>query len=384
MSRTSRHLAETYNSEMMTSEPIDLTIARHCAKLLIIIVAYGNPSDVERCLNSLARSNWTDFAVFICENAGQEAFTLLRTLLTRQNGPLEQINDSSDTLDRPGGRLDVVLRCRFPGRAITVRLAAATENLGYAGGVNAWLERLIACHGWEAVLVLNPDTEVAETCLSELVAKTAEGFGMVGGALVFDDVPDRIINYGLHWSYRTGRTIAVGRNLPAGSAPSDALLATVDAISGACVLVTRTFIDEVGVMAEDYFLFMEDLDWGRRRGRQKIGFAPEAVIRHVGGASIGSTAEPRTRSPLSVYLTARNGVLFSRRWASWRWPLHLAVGLLYVCRYMFYGSPDIARIAFTGLIDGVKGRTGRPDMSAYPPCRTQLGSLRTDALSRTK
>ena len=192
------------------------------------------------------------------------------------------------------------MKCQFRGRAITVRLAAATENLGYGGGVNAWLERLIVYPGWEAVLVLNPDTEVGEICLSELMARATEGFGMVGGALVFDDAPDRIISYGLHWSRRTGRRIAIGRNSPAGSAPSNELLASIDTISGACMLVTRAFVDDVGLMAEGYFLFMEDLDWGLRRGQHEIGVAPKAIIRHVGGASVVSTTDPRTRSPLSV------------------------------------------------------------------------------------
>ena len=352
---------------MRTPSPIAFPIARHCAKLIVLIVSYGNPTDVERCLNSLARSSWTDFEVFVCENAGKDAFTRLRRLLVRQNGPLAQVGDISEPIDTPGGRLALVIRCRFRSRATVVRLAAAEQNLGYGGGINAWLERLIASPGWEAVLVLNPDTEVTETCLSELMAKAAEGFGMVGGALVFHDAPDRIISYGLRWSRRTGRRIALGRNSPPGSAPSNELLATIDTISGACMLVTRAFIDDVGLMAEDYFLFMEDLDWGRRRGRHKIGFAPGAVIRHVGGASIGSTTDPKARSSLSVYLESRNGILFSRRWAGWRWPLHFAVGLLYVIRYFLHGSPKIAKVALIGLIDGARGRSGRPDMSTYRP-----------------
>ena len=340
---------------------------RYCKKLVILIVSYKNPTDVERCLNSLARSSWTDFEVFVCENAGIPAFTALRSLLTRYNGALEQVNDSLDALFRPGGRLPVVMRCRFRGRRVNVWLAAAADNLGYGGGVNAWLERLLPHTGWEAVLVLNPDTEVGENCLSELMAKAAEGFGMVGGTLVFDDHPDKIINYGLHWSRISGRRIAVGRNFEASRRPTDKILANIDTISGACMLVTRGFIEDVGLMVEDYFLYMEDLDWGRRRGQHKIGLASGAVVRHVGGTSIGSATDRNALSPLSVYLESRNGVLFSRRWAGWRWLLHFAVGVLYAVRYFFYGSPEIARVALVGLIDGAKGMTGRPNMSAYRP-----------------
>lgn len=61
----------------------------------------------------------------------------------------------------------------------------------------------------------------------------------------------------------TGRVIAVGRNASTGSAPSVGDLGRIDAVSGACVLVTRASVEDVGLMTEDYL--MEDLDWGRRR-----------------------------------------------------------------------------------------------------------------------
>ena len=329
-------------------------------KLAVLIVSYGNPSDVARCLNSLGQSTWTQFEVFVCENAGNESFRQLEDLLTGEEGVLQRVGGSQDSIDDPDGVLTTVTRCQLRGRGNTVRLAAAKENLGYGGGVNAWLKRFLAHPGWEAILVLNPDTEVGSACLSELMTKAGEGFGMVGGTLVYDDAPDKIINYGLYWSRTTGRITAVGRNLPAGSVPSSKMLANIDAISGACVLVTRAFIDEVGLMAEEYFLYMEDLDWGQRRGQQRIGFAPKAVVRHVCSASIGSAMDPKERSALSIYLTARNGILHARRWAGWRWVIHFAAGMLTATQYIIHGAPYAAIIAFIGLIDGARGKTGQP------------------------
>lgn len=342
------------------------TPSERCEKLVVLIVSYGNPNDVDRCLASLARSNWNEFEVFLCENAGREAFSRLLSTLGRPDGPFDPV-DCGSALDRPAGRLGAIARGRLRGRKNAVRLAAAEDNLGYAGGVNAWLGRLRDVPGWEAALVLNPDAVPSAACLAQLMAKTAQGYGMVGASLVFDDFPERIASFGLRWSRWTGRTIAEGRDLPSGSMPSDRELARIDAISGACVLVTRAFVEEVGLMDEDYFLYMEDLDWGRRRGRHKIGYAPKAVVRHRGGASIGSNTDPRTFSPLAVYLASRNSILFSRRWVRWRWPLHFAVGLLYVARYALVGSRAIAKVALAGLIDGARGKTGRPDLSIYRP-----------------
>ncbi|EIG57050.1 glycosyltransferase family 2 protein [Bradyrhizobium sp. WSM1253] len=330
-------------------------------KLAVIIVSYCNAEDVDRCLKSLARSDWDHFEVFICENGGEAAYRGLLAALVGPDRTLQRSSDASDTLDQPQKRLAAVAKCRFQDRTNAVRVGLAVENLGYGGGVNTWLEPLLAVPGWGAVLVLNPDTEVDSRSLSELIAKSAEGFGMVGGSLVFDNTPDKIINYGLHWSRTTGRVVAVGRNAPIGSAPSVEDLGRIDAVSGACVLVTRAFVEDVGLMAEDYFLYMEDLDWGRRRGKHRIGFASKAIIRHIGGTTIGSAVAPEKRSHLSIYLSARNGILYARRFAGWRWICHFGVGLLFAARYMLKGSVPAARVAFLGLLDGAKGKTGRPD-----------------------
>ena len=60
-------------------------------------------------------------------------------------------------------------------------------------------------------------------------------------------------------------------------------------VMGACMLVRRTAIEQVGPLDEDYFLFSEETDWCfrfHRRGWQVL-FFPGAECVHVGGASHG-------------------------------------------------------------------------------------------------
>ncbi|MDR3435126.1 glycosyltransferase family 2 protein, partial [Telmatospirillum sp.] len=327
-------------------------------RLLAFIVTYGEPGDVNRCLRSLALSQLADFEIFICENGGEAAFSNLTNLLLGPDGILEVANvDAAERLDRPGGRIARLVKCRFRDRSNIVRIGRAVENLGYAGGVNAWLERVLDRSGWCAALVLNPDTEVHEACLSELLKVVDQGYGIVGPTLVFDEAPERIVNCGLRWSSITGRVTAVGRNLPADRAPPAELLAGIDAVSGACVVATRSYIEDVGLMAEDYFLYMEDLDWAHRRGRHRTGFAEKAIVRHVGGTTIGSSSDLKTQSPLSVYLSARNRILYGRRWAGRMWILHFGTGLLYAARYALSGAPASANLSMKGLVDGARGRS---------------------------
>jgi N-acetylglucosaminyl-diphospho-decaprenol L-rhamnosyltransferase len=346
---------------LQTDDLYALAPAGHLAQVAVIIVSYGNPRDVERCLRSIALSDWNHLEVFVCENAGAAAFDRLVATVVGPRGPLIRAGSALNELDLPAQRLARVVNCRFSSRSNIVRLAEATENLGYGGGINAWLERIIQQAGWDALMILNPDTEIEPFCLSAFVNKSREGYGMIGGALVFHDAPDRIINYGLRWSRVTGRVVAVGRNASTRNQPSSEMISNLDAISGACVFVTRAFINEVGPMSEDFFLYMEDLDWGLRRGSQKIGYAALAVVRHVGGTSIGSSVDPGRQSPLSIYLSARNSILYARRRAGWFWIIHLFVGSLYAIRYVLHGRPSASLTAFAGLLDGMKGKTGRPD-----------------------
>jgi GT2 family glycosyltransferase len=58
---------------------------------------------------------------------------------------------------------------------------------------------------------------------------------------------------------------------------------------GACMLVRRDALDEVGPLDEDFFLFSEETDWHYRfrlAGWQVL-FFPGAEVVHVGGAGHG-------------------------------------------------------------------------------------------------
>jgi len=63
----------------------------------------------------------------------------------------------------------------------------------------------------------------------------------------------------------------------------------VECVMGACLLVRRAAIDEVGPPDTSFFLFSEEVDWCYRfaQGGWKTLFTPEAECVHVGGASHG-------------------------------------------------------------------------------------------------
>jgi GT2 family glycosyltransferase len=63
----------------------------------------------------------------------------------------------------------------------------------------------------------------------------------------------------------------------------------VDSGIGACLLVRKEVIDEVGMFDERYFFFFEETDWAyqMRSAGWKIFHVPSALIYHLQGQSIG-------------------------------------------------------------------------------------------------
>jgi GT2 family glycosyltransferase len=82
---------------------------------------------------------------------------------------------------------------------------------------------------------------------------------------------------------------------------------------GAAVLLSRSYLEDVGLLDERLFLYYEDfeLSWrGRHRG-WRYRYEPRSVVRHVHSATTGEN------SRLADYYTTRNRLLILTRHATW-------------------------------------------------------------------
>ncbi len=95
----------------------------------------------------------------------------------------------------------------------------------------------------------------------------------------------------------------------------------MDYVVGASLLVRSSYLQEVGLMAEDYFLYFEEIDWVTRgRGRCVLAYAPKSVVYHKIGASIGTATNPLRKSLQSDYYSLCNRLLFTRRFFPYALP----------------------------------------------------------------
>ena len=249
------------------------------------------------------------------------------------------------------------------GSDAIVRVAQMPENLGYAGGINAWLRHLLDLPGWQAVWILNPDTEPTPSALFELANHASRHKrGMVGSRIVSAVWPDGARTCGLSWRKITSRTVAVNHaHLAAFDSDPDNVEARLDAPDGASIYVTRSLIERIGLMDERYFLYYEDLEWGFRAKKLKeLGYAHRSVVPHKGGTTIGSSASRARRSHLAVYMEFRNRIVFVRHrygaWLAWAVLMQMA----HIATYLLAGSLSNMVAAGRGTLAGLRGETGNP------------------------
>jgi GT2 family glycosyltransferase len=176
-----------------------------------------------------------------------------------------------------------------------VRVIERSTNEGFATGVNLGVRETHA----PFVLLLNPDCVVEEQEIGRLVAFAQQrpDAAIVGPRILNADhtvqgsarrFPGLTTAFAGRSSWLTRRfpnNPLSRHNLPALDAQETPL--DVDWVSGACMLVRRDALKQVGGMDERFFLYWEDADLCRRLtdvGWQIVYF-PSATIVHAGGRS---------------------------------------------------------------------------------------------------
>lgn len=116
-------------------------------------------------------------------------------------------------------------------------------------------------------------------------------------------------------------------------------------LSGSCFLVRRTAWEAVGGFDEQFFMFFEDVDLGRRLGRAgySIVWEPAAEVKHVGGHTWRSNPAPMLKAH---HESARRYVALAYpKW--WHAPARALAATVLSARQ----KAEIARAARKGTLD---------------------------------
>lgn len=236
--------------------------------LSVIVVSYNTRTLLQQCLES------------ICSQVEQEP---------KAGGIDERIAAEIIVIDNASSDgSQAMVRAEFP----RIRLLENVQNAGFARACNQGLNEGVG----RLFLLLNPDAVLRENALTELIAflDSHPTVGLVGPKLIYPDgsfqhssfrfptlpmtfldffpINHRLINSRLNGRYP--------RRIQAHPFAIDHPL-------GACMLVRREAVDDVGLLDESFFMYCEEVDWCYRlkSAGWSIYCVPSAVVVHHSGAS---------------------------------------------------------------------------------------------------
>jgi GT2 family glycosyltransferase len=300
--------------------------------LSIIVVSYNTANLLRACLQSVYANSHAQYSaeVIVVDNAS------------------------------PDNSAEVV-RLEFP----QARLIANSENKGFAAANNQALELATGKY----VVLLNPDTEVIGPALWKMVAflEAYPQAAVVGPALIY---PDGAFQEGsfhfpglfqiffdffpLNWRLTRSRLNGrYPRHHYEGAYPR---AYEIDFPLGACLMLRREVLEQVGPMDEAFFMYMEEIDWCYRikaarnpvnNHPWKIYCLPAAKIIHHAGAS-----SRQFRDEMFYQLYKSRAYFYRKHYSrpfqtAARWLTRLGLAKLFLAGWLNQKRGKISREEFT-------------------------------------
>ncbi len=236
------------------------------------------------------------------------------------------------------------------------------ENLGFAGGNNLGIQHATG----DYLLFLNNDTEITENFISAMRGELDHhpDIGLLSPLILYFDDKRKIQYAGYTpMNYLTGRNEGIGV-MEDDSGQYDHLTTETGYCHGAAMMCRRKDLDRVGLMAEHFFLYYEELDWCEKFKRTgfKLGFTGKAKIYHKESMSVGK------ESSLKTYFMTRNRWLFIRRNTKWLTRFVFSGYYLFVAtpysvfKNLAKGRMDLAKATFRGIWWNVTHPTNSNDL----------------------
>ena len=266
--------------------------------LVVIILHYGNIADTRACLAALTPNLPADWRVLVIDNGTGTG--------------------AADTLGH---------------EFLTIDTITLPVNQGWAGGNNvgiAWARS----HGAGAVCLLNNDT-----------LATVGAFATMLGTL--DRVGDCLLHPAIDYGDPDdGIQLDPAQNPSSAARPDQPHLYPLDFAYGACLMISGSVFDRVGMFDERFFLQLEETDFFLRA---KVLGIPSlclnsARIIHFESRSFGARMTPR-----KLYYIARNKFLL--------WEKHdrSPTGLFRVIRDLYWQAGKESAAPLLWLVSGQQG-----------------------------
>ena len=310
-------------------------------KVCIVLLNYNGTDDAIECLASLNDISYDNYNIVIVDNASTD------DSMDRLDEYLRTLDDEYKVFSSP----EQAMECNESQARWT--LLQTCHNGGFGYGNNIGIKYALTNNA-DYILTINNDTVVDPNFLEPMVelCEKDKYIGIVSGKIYYYDRPDVIWFNGGSFNRYTAKVGHANFNeKDIGQCPPE----TITFISGCVWLVPRAIFVHIGLINEEYFMYVEDLEYSQRVLSQgyTLKVCQKSHIWHkVGGSTGGYLSE------FSIYWMARNKTKFVRRFI----PIHRQlIGVLYLgiidsLKWLLKMKIKLVRCHFKGVIDGLNSK----------------------------
>ena len=233
-------------------------------------------------------------------NGWQDTCELLTSLKEYETYPYEVIVVDNASL---GDDVERIMTCHPEAKIVR-----SENNLGFAGGNNLGYKESKG----EYIFFLNNDTVIKTPVLEALVRRLKSP--EIGGVspMICSYYPPYNLQY---YGYQKLTPITLRHCTPYDSLHLEKYFADreIEVMHGAAMMLPRKVFNEVGRMAECYFLYFEEFDLSYKvlNHGYRIWYDPSVLIYHKEGTKKG-----KGLVPFREYYLVRGRILFARRFLS--------------------------------------------------------------------
>lgn len=335
----------------------------------IILVNYNGYMDTIACIESLTKQCTTiPYSIVVVDNHSPNNSFIHLLDYFKASSPL--LFDYADKN---------IHQCySFTHNESPVFLLKSKINGGFSYGNNQGIifsnKHILPDFYW----LLNNDTEVHQNCLEELISsytKLSTDFspGILGAKLLYFE-NRKIINSLGGVRSKPFQFSQIGRG-EVDTGKYDTQHIEFDYVEGASMFVSKSFVEDVGLMYEDLFLYQEENEWISRAKNSSIDwtfhYVPKAEVYHKVGASIVKSSSDKnnrcsTAKFIAFYYGLRNSIYVYRTYKQFS-DLKIAVYLILkisktvVSMFIHNDSDKFKRlkIIWSAVIDGYNSKLGR-------------------------
>ena len=243
----------------------------------IILLNYNGYKDTIDCIKSLQSIDYPNYKIVIVDNKST-------------NGSERYIKDFIQGMD-------------------DIHFIQTGQNLGFSGGNNVGIKWSLENNA-DYICLLNNDTTVEPDFLSILVKEMQENeeIGISAGKIMYYSRPDIIWSAGGYID--EGKCLGYHYGINCNDSNEYNIKKEVTFLTGCLQLISADVLKKIGLYDEEYFLYMEDVDFCYRAklAGYKIIYVPNSKIYHKVSASTGGE-----QSPMVLYYMTRNVMLFNKK-----------------------------------------------------------------------